>query len=64
MSDGEGRPPIEKRGGNEPGKRVPRPRLPPRSSVLSESTIVSPKGARYRILRSSERDATDDDKER
>ncbi len=39
----------------------PRPGLPPQSSVLSELSIDSPKGNRYRILRTSEVDATDED---
>ena len=37
----------------------PRPGLPPRSSVLRELSLDSPKGNRYRILRTSEVDATD-----
>ncbi len=46
-----------------PGSRgdSPRPGLPPQSSVLSELSIDSRKGNRYRILRTSEVDATDED---
>jgi hypothetical protein len=39
-----------------------RPGLPPQSAVLSELSLESPKGNRYRILRTSEKDAKDDDK--
>jgi hypothetical protein len=34
-------------------------RLPPASDVLAESTLVSPKGNRYRIVRSTETDPKD-----
>ena len=40
-----------------------RPGLPPQSSILAELSINSPKGNRYRILRTSERDATDNDQD-
>ena len=40
----------------------PRPRLPPQSSVLTELSIDSPKVNRYRLLRTTEKDATDVDK--
>ena len=36
-----------------------RPGLPPQSSVLCELALDSPKGNRYRILRTSEADSTD-----
>jgi hypothetical protein len=39
------------------------PGVPPQSSILAELSLKSPKGNRYRILRTSERDATDDDKD-
>jgi hypothetical protein len=44
------------------GGDPPRPGLPPQSSVLTELSIDSPKGNRYRILRTTEKDATDVDK--
>ncbi len=44
----------------KPGGEALRPGLPPKSSVLAELSIDSPKGNRYRILRTSEKDATDD----
>jgi hypothetical protein len=40
-----------------------RPGLPPQSSILAELSIDSPRGNRYRILRTSEKDATDDEKD-
>jgi hypothetical protein len=46
----------------KPGGDPPRPALPPQSSVLTELSIDSPKGNRYRILRTTEKDATDVDK--
>ena len=44
------------------GGDPPRPGLPPQSSVLTELSIDSSKGNRYRILRTTEKDATDVDK--
>jgi len=52
-----------KTGGQPVGGTPSRAGLPPQSAVLSELTLNSPKGNRYRILRTSEKDATDDDKE-
>ena len=46
--------------GGKPGREAPRPGLPPHSS-LTELSVDSPKGNRYRILRTSEKDATDVD---
>jgi hypothetical protein len=46
----------------KPGGDPPRAGLPPQSSVLTELSIDSPKGNRYRILRTTEKDATDVDK--
>jgi hypothetical protein len=34
-------------------------RLPASSSVLTELSLTSPKGRKYRVLRSAEQDATD-----
>jgi len=43
-----------------PAKVRPRlPRLPPAADVLVESTLVSPKGNRFRIVTSREVDASD-----
>jgi hypothetical protein len=39
----------------------PRPGLPDPRSVVSETTFVSPKGKRYRILKTTERDPYDRD---
>jgi hypothetical protein len=40
-----------------PRKR--RPGLPDEASVVSETTLTSPKGATYRILRTNEKDPYD-----
>ena len=47
----------------KPGKSEADPPrgLPPQSRVLAELSLKSPKGSRYRILRTSEKDATDGD---
>jgi hypothetical protein len=37
----------------------PNPGLPDPKTVISERTLVSPKGARYRILRTTEKDPYD-----
>jgi hypothetical protein len=37
----------------------PRPGLPDPGSVLSEATFVSPKGKRYRVLKTTEEDPYD-----
>jgi hypothetical protein len=42
-----------------PGQDAERPGLPDKESVVSEKTLVSPKGRRYRILKTNERDAYD-----
>jgi hypothetical protein len=42
------------------GKGATRPGLPPKSSILSERTFVSPGKRRYRIIRTSERDPYDE----
>jgi hypothetical protein len=39
--------------------RKPRPGLPDKASVVSEEAFVSPKGTRYRILKTSETDPYD-----
>jgi hypothetical protein len=46
---------------SQPSVRVPPqlPRLPPASDVLSETTLVSPKGNKFHIVTSKEIDATD-----
>jgi hypothetical protein len=54
--------PPKGKGGGKPGREAPRPRLPPHSS-LTELSVDSPKGNRYRVLRTSEKDATDVDQE-
>jgi len=36
-----------------------RPDLPDQTSIVSETTVVSPKGNRYRILETDEKDAYD-----
>lgn len=51
--------------GSQKGEGSPtRPGLPPQSSILAELSIDFPKGNRYRILRTSEKDATDDDQDK
>jgi len=48
------------RGGRQQGKGRPsRAWLPDKSSVVSEKTMISPKGARYRILTTTEMDPYD-----
>jgi hypothetical protein len=42
----------------QPGK-APNPGLPDPASVVSERVFVSPKGRRYRILRTTEKDPYD-----
>jgi hypothetical protein len=44
----------------EPEQGHRRPELPDDSMVVSEETITSPKGRRYRILRTLETDPYDD----
>lgn len=39
---------------------VTRRRLPQPEDVVAEATLVSPKGRRYRVLRTDERDAYED----
>jgi hypothetical protein len=39
--------------------RKPRPGLPNEESVVSEKTFTSPKGKRYRIIKTTEKDAYD-----
>lgn len=46
-----------KTSGTERGPRQPGSWLPDSSSVVSAKTFVSPKGRRYRILRTDETDA-------
>jgi hypothetical protein len=41
-------------------QKAVRPGLPAKSSILSERTFVSPGKKRYRIIRTSERDAYDE----
>jgi hypothetical protein len=53
----------KKTDGRAADRNPTRPGLPPQSAVLSELSLDSPKGNRYRILRTSEKDATDDDKD-
>jgi hypothetical protein len=44
-----------------PGKpaETPNPGLPDKDTVISERTFTSPKGRRYRILRTTEKDPYD-----
>lgn len=46
----------------KPGGDPPPRGAPPQSSVLTELSIDLPKGNRYRILRTTEKDLTDVDK--
>jgi hypothetical protein len=50
--------PEKKKPGQKPAP-VPNPGLPDKERVISERTLVSPKGKRYRIIRTSERDPYD-----
>jgi hypothetical protein len=54
---------MEKIGnGKEAGKQrspTPNPGLPDKETVVSERTLVSPKGKRYRIIRTTEKDPYD-----
>ncbi len=47
-------------GGDDKGKSPARPGLPAASSILAEKMFTSPKKKRYRIIKTSERDATDE----
>ena len=54
------KPPGDDAKPQRPPEVPPRlPRLPPASDVLAEATLVSPKGARFRIVTSKQADATD-----
>ena len=48
-----------KSGENASLSKETRPGLPDPSSVVAETVFVSPKGRRYRILRTDEKDAYD-----
>ena len=48
-----------KSGENASPSEETRPGLPDPSSVVAETVFVSPKGRRYRILRTDEKDAYD-----
>jgi hypothetical protein len=61
--------------GKDPGKggkqgrkrsRPPNPGLPYKKTVISERTLTSPKGTRYRIITTTEKDPYDppDDKDK
>jgi hypothetical protein len=56
---------AKRKGGREiPGKtpqpgKPPNPGLPNPESVVSEQVFISPKGRRYRILRTTEKDPYD-----
>jgi len=50
---------FRKSGANPLSSEGARPGLPDPSSVLAETVLVSPKGQRYRILRTDEKDAYD-----
>jgi hypothetical protein len=39
--------------------RAPNPGLPDKETVISERTLTSPKGTRYRIITTTERDPYD-----
>jgi hypothetical protein len=39
--------------------KAPNPGLPDKGTVISERTLTSPKGKRYRIIRTTERDPYD-----
>jgi hypothetical protein len=51
-----------RRGRRQPAARAPRkrePGMPDESSVIAEKTFTSPKGTRYRILKTTETDPYD-----
>ena len=50
-----------RKGGAEGGgtARPTNPGLPDPKTVVSERTVISPKGGRYRIIRTNEKDAYD-----
>lgn len=60
MSGEEKRRSSAAKGGKSKANR--RRGLPPPSSVLAELSVESPKGNRYRVLRTSETDETDSDR--
>jgi hypothetical protein len=41
-----------------------RPGLPPETSILDVKTLTSPKGRKYRILRTDEKDAYEEEDEK
>ena len=49
----------ENSGETPPTGKPPNPGLPDPKSVVSERTFISPKGRRYRILRTTEKDPYD-----
>ena len=62
MLSASGKPRPPRSGGpQEPGNQAPPPRpgLPKEDSVVEEKPFVSPKGRRYRILRTDETDPYD-----
>lgn len=46
--------------GPEPAAGTERPGLPDPATVVAEETVVSPKGRRYRILKTRQTDAYED----
>jgi len=59
------RPCNEESESEELGEAAPteRPRLPEEATVVSEETITSPKGRKYRILRTTQMDPYDEPQE-
>jgi hypothetical protein len=55
-SKGQVRKPHKKRRG---ASEIPNPGLPDERTVISEQMFVSPKGKRYRIIRTTEKDPYD-----
>ena len=60
MADTNDKPP-RKRGARALPAGKPRPGLPDPKEIVAERSFVSPKGTRYRILRTDERDAYEND---
>jgi hypothetical protein len=50
---------MAKRKGRKMSGKAPNPGLPDPESVVSERVLISPKGRRYRILRTTEKDSYD-----
>ena len=53
----------KKSAGTTPPSRRRRKGLPPPESVIAEDVLVSPKGTRYRVLSTTEKDAYENGEE-